>query len=65
MRNLFRISETLQLSLDRNSIRIVSKDGTLLLSLPRGNFIGAGVNICDNPPKNHHYHKMTQTVEAS
>ncbi len=65
MRNLFRISETLQLSLDRNTIRVGSKNGTLFISLPRGNFIGAGVHICENPPHNHHYHKMTQTVEDS
>jgi sulfoquinovosidase len=65
MRNLFRISESFQLSLTRNTIRVTSKDGTPVLSLPRENFIGAGVHISGNPPKNNHYHKMTQTVEAS
>jgi len=65
MRQNFKISDNLQLLLERNTIRITSVDGNILLVLPKENFIRAAINSYIQTRQNNHYHNIIEKLELA
>jgi hypothetical protein len=65
MNQAFRISGSLQLRIDDKNINVNSRDGSILISLPKNSFIHAAINSYTNPLANNHYHHVAQSTECA